>query len=190
MILDNKTTIEFLERKGEEFESVFNISPMHNWRQVFGYNELLWFFPILYASAHPAGDGVYWPTNPEIKKRVDQKNANLASQANAQSQAANNTENQRFIQNNGSEKVDSKDSKDKSDNKENLDQQPKMHESREHQDSRDSRESHTKFNSNLVKGFDKNLDTVANRKDDNNMLIVHSQDTKKFLKNAIIKNKI
>ena len=46
LILNNKTTIEYLEKKGEVFESPYSLSPINNWRQVFGYNIALWFFPV------------------------------------------------------------------------------------------------------------------------------------------------
>ena len=32
LILENKTTIEFLEKKGEQFSSPFDVSPKRNWR--------------------------------------------------------------------------------------------------------------------------------------------------------------
>ena len=32
LILENKTTIEFLEKKGEPFESPYNVTPRRNWR--------------------------------------------------------------------------------------------------------------------------------------------------------------
>jgi len=32
LILENKTTIEFLEKKGEAFDSPFNVGPLKNWR--------------------------------------------------------------------------------------------------------------------------------------------------------------
>jgi len=50
-----------------------------------------------------------------------------------------------------------------------------------------------KFNPDMMKKHDhtnnKNLDTVVNRKDENNTLIVHSQDGRRMLKNTIIKSK-
>ncbi len=36
LVFTNKTTIEFLEKKGEKFESPFCLSPGENWEQVFG----------------------------------------------------------------------------------------------------------------------------------------------------------
>jgi len=53
LILENKTTIEFLEKKGEMFESPFNVTGKRNFRQVFGVNKWLWPFPINQGAARP-----------------------------------------------------------------------------------------------------------------------------------------
>lgn len=105
LILQNKTTIEFLEKKGEHFESQYNINPMHNWRQVFGYNVILWFFPVSWASGHPIGDGVYWQINPDVK--VPDKRSSKANQnQNQQDGQSQNSENKRLILDNNSHQVD------------------------------------------------------------------------------------
>ncbi|CAI2372857.1 unnamed protein product [Moneuplotes crassus] len=174
LIFSNKTTIEFLEKKGEQFESPFALSPRENWEQVFGCNKLLWFFPVSWASGHPIGDGVYWRMNPNIA-------ANNNSQQNA-SQASNrqNSENRRLIGQNDSERNDSSRSensaKNKNDikaNKENINHQPP-----------DSGRSEVK---NPPEDSDKHMETVVNRKDEKNTLIVHSQDKNRLLKNTLIK---
>jgi hypothetical protein len=59
----NKTTIERLDKKGNDYKSVYDIGSLNNWYQVFGTNKLLWPFPIFLGSGKPLGDGIYWPTN-------------------------------------------------------------------------------------------------------------------------------
>ena len=188
LILGNKTTIEYIEHKGEHFESVYDISPLHNWRQVFGYNQLLWFFPVFCASGHPVGDGVYWPINHEIKARLGQ---NIGTQSiPAQSQPNNVGESQRILENNDSHKSELNDTPvSKNSNKENVDNiQRENGHSYDSKGSKDSRDSHIKFDPNFGQNNARNLETVVNRKDGNNTLIVHSQDNRKMLKNTIIKS--
>ena len=183
LILQNKTTIEFLEKKGEPFESQYNIDPMHNWRQVFGYNVILWFFPVSWASGHPIGDGIYWQINPDVK--VPEKRSSKAQQSQ-QDQQSQNSENKRLIVENNSHKFEpdnsaNNESKRSDDNKENMNQKSQVNEN--------SSRANLQYNSDAFKHFDKNLDTVVNRKDDNNTLIVHSQDKNKMLKNTLLANR-
>lgn len=63
LALTNKTTIENLEKKSEDYLSVYDIGAKSNWEQIFGMNKLLWPFPIFAGSGKPLGDGIYWPTN-------------------------------------------------------------------------------------------------------------------------------
>ena len=63
MALSNKTTIENLEKKNEEYLSLFDIGAKSNWKQIFGMNKMLWPFPMFAGSGKPLGDGIYWPTN-------------------------------------------------------------------------------------------------------------------------------
>lgn len=175
LILNNKTTIEFLEKKGEDFESQFNMSPMHNWRQVFGYNHLLWFFPVSWASGHPVGDGVYWPINPNYKP--PERNGTQTNQ----NRGSLNSENKKLMVNNSSHKDDPELSGHSLNseivNKENINKQLSS-----------SPSNAPKYNADIFKNQDKNLETVVNRKD-NNTLIVHSQDKNKMLKNTLIRGK-
>lgn len=99
LILSNKTTIEFLEKKGEPFESAFNISPMHNWKQVFGSDVLLWFFPVSFASGHPIGDGIIWPTNPAVRRgsNVNANQAQSAQKSPTPDRVSKNSELQPFV---------------------------------------------------------------------------------------------
>ena len=59
----NKTTIENLDKKGEDYVSIYDIGAQSNWEQIFGMNKLLWPFPVFCGSGKPLGDGIYWPTN-------------------------------------------------------------------------------------------------------------------------------
>ena len=65
LILENKTTIESIEKKSEAFESPFDIGRKRNWEQVFGVNKLLWPLPLVCSSGKPTVDGVYWPKTAE-----------------------------------------------------------------------------------------------------------------------------
>jgi hypothetical protein len=61
--MSNKTTIENLDKKGEDYTSIYDIGSKSNWEQIFGMNKLLWPFPVFCGSGKPLGDGIYWPTN-------------------------------------------------------------------------------------------------------------------------------
>ena len=63
LALNNKTTIENLDKRSEEYLSVYDIGPKSNWEQIFGLNRALWPFPVFCGSGKPLGDGIYWPTN-------------------------------------------------------------------------------------------------------------------------------
>lgn len=63
LALSNKTTIENLDKKGEDYQSLYDIGAKANWEQIFGHNKLLWPFPVFCGSGKPFGDGIYWPTN-------------------------------------------------------------------------------------------------------------------------------
>ena len=63
LALTNKTTIENLDKKGEDYMSVYDIGTTRNWEQIFGMNRWLWPFPVFCGSGKPLGDGIYWPTN-------------------------------------------------------------------------------------------------------------------------------
>lgn len=76
LIKSNKTTIENLEKKGQNFKSIYDIGPDNNWYQVFGTNKLLWPFPVFMGSGKPLGDGIYWANNQEEKKVVNNSPGN------------------------------------------------------------------------------------------------------------------
>jgi len=178
LILSNKTTIEFLEKKGEHFESQYCLSPIENWRQVFGYNKMLWFFPVSWASGHPIGDGVYWPLN----QNAPASQRNHSPQNHSERKENPNSEDKRLIKENNSEGFDPDNSANSfrrdSENKENIHQQP-------HPQS--SSRGHLQYAPGKPSSLDQRIDTVVNRKDDTNTLIVHSQDKNRMLKNTLIK---
>jgi len=72
LINKNMTTLESLEHKGTDYESLvffvkynlskFDIGKQGNWSQVFGRNPFLWVIPIMGRSGKPDGSGVNWPT--------------------------------------------------------------------------------------------------------------------------------
>eukprot|EP00347_Sterkiella_histriomuscorum_P009445 403341189 len=65
LMLNNKTTIENLEKKGQSFQSAFDMGNENNFYQVFGTNPWLWPFPVFASSGKPLGDGIYWANNKE-----------------------------------------------------------------------------------------------------------------------------
>lgn len=157
-----------------------SMSPNHNWIQVFGYNKLLWFFPVSWYSGHPVGDGIYWQINPDIRQANAERQATAEAANSQRNKQANENDQDKLISKNDSHKELNDDNN--SENKENISVQ------RSHQVSNSSRDSAQKFNIKAMKEIDKKIDTVVNRKDDNNTLIVHSQDNKRMLKNTLIKN--
>lgn len=64
----NKTTIENLEKKGQKYQSIFDIGGVNNFYQVFGTNPWLWPFPMFMGSGKPLGDGIYWPSTKDEDK--------------------------------------------------------------------------------------------------------------------------
>lgn len=59
LVLNNSTTIESLDKDSKEFEK-FKLSYYENWAQVFGFDSVLWFFPVFSESGRPNGDGLNW----------------------------------------------------------------------------------------------------------------------------------
>ena len=59
---ENKTTIENLDKQGQQFKSQYDVGKSKNWKQIFGNNPWLYPFPIFCGSGKPIGDGIYWPT--------------------------------------------------------------------------------------------------------------------------------
>ncbi|CAI2373046.1 unnamed protein product [Moneuplotes crassus] len=169
LILSNKTTIEFLEKKGEEFESQYCLSPKENWEQVFGSNKLLWFFPVSWASGHPMGDGIYWPLASDMLP-----SSHTSQQEGSQETKRHESENKALMNQHNSVKPDSSryanSARNLSDNKENS-YNPNINSDRE-KVQRPPLESR--------------IDTVIKQKDANT-LIVHSQDRNQTLKNSLMK---
>jgi len=55
------TTIESLEHKGTEYESLYDVGMPANWYQTFGRHSLMWPIPMMGRSGKPDGSGVTWP---------------------------------------------------------------------------------------------------------------------------------
>lgn len=81
LALGNKTTIENLEMKNKQYQSLYDIGPSRNWEQIFGINRWLWLFPVFCGSGKPLGDGIYWPTNRNDGKDPNSDMANRNSSA-------------------------------------------------------------------------------------------------------------
>lgn len=60
LVLENKSTIETIDKKGEYFESQYDLGYLNNFHQVMGINKLLWFIPIKANSGDPIGNGIDW----------------------------------------------------------------------------------------------------------------------------------
>jgi len=60
LVTENKTTIETIDKKGEEFESPFDLGRDNNILQVMGISKALWFFPLRDSSGAPVGNGIDW----------------------------------------------------------------------------------------------------------------------------------
>lgn len=73
--LTNKTTIENLDKKGQQYKSIYDIGKNNNWQQIFGLNKWLWPFPVFCGSGKPLGDGIYWPTNTVNETEMKNKNS-------------------------------------------------------------------------------------------------------------------
>ena len=64
LVLNNSTTIESLEKEHAAENLKYRLTYSENWRQVFGFNKLLWFFPLVLERGRPDGDGLNWRTVP------------------------------------------------------------------------------------------------------------------------------
>lgn len=60
LVLENKSTIETIDKKGAYFESQYDLGYANNFHQVMGMNKLLWFIPIKANSGDPVGNGIDW----------------------------------------------------------------------------------------------------------------------------------
>eukprot|EP00340_Litonotus_pictus_P006212 CAMPEP_0170515286 /NCGR_PEP_ID=MMETSP0209-20121228/1734_1 /TAXON_ID=665100 ORGANISM="Litonotus pictus, Strain P1" /NCGR_SAMPLE_ID=MMETSP0209 /ASSEMBLY_ACC=CAM_ASM_000301 /LENGTH=252 /DNA_ID=CAMNT_0010799697 /DNA_START=526 /DNA_END=1284 /DNA_ORIENTATION=- len=60
LVFENKSTIETIDKKGEEFESSFDMGAQNNFNQVMGLNKVLWFIPYTDYSGQPVGNGIDW----------------------------------------------------------------------------------------------------------------------------------
>ena len=65
LILENKTTIETLDHKGQEFQSKYDKGKLNNWYEVMGITKWLWFIPLKIYQGKPKGNGIDWGENEE-----------------------------------------------------------------------------------------------------------------------------
>jgi len=70
IVLENKTTIETIDKKTTEFTSLFDIGKNKNWLQVMGTNKLLWFFPVKLYIGMPIGNGIDWFEKEEDNRKL------------------------------------------------------------------------------------------------------------------------
>ena len=97
LILENKTTIETLDHKGQEFQSKYNKGKLNNWYEVMGITKWLWFIPLKIYQGKPKGNGIDWgenedelipssyrgePNNINDENANDNKNIELATKLN------------------------------------------------------------------------------------------------------------
>lgn len=67
LILENKTTIETIDKKNQMFNSPFDLGRSENFLQVFGHNKVLWFIPFKDSTGHPLGNGIDWSKKFELE---------------------------------------------------------------------------------------------------------------------------
>ena len=82
LILENKTTIETLDHKGEEFRSKYDRGYWENWYEVMGITKWLWFFPLKMYQGKPKGNGIDWGNNPEDLLQSSLREGNNEEAAN------------------------------------------------------------------------------------------------------------
>lgn len=62
LVLENKTTIETIDKKNEDFKSPYDFGYWNNFIQVMGESKFHWFLPIHSFSGQPIGNGIDWTT--------------------------------------------------------------------------------------------------------------------------------
>ena len=66
LVLSNSTTIESLDTNNNDYLK-FKLTYSENWAQVFGFDTLLWFFPVFSEAGRPNGDGLNWKISPSFE---------------------------------------------------------------------------------------------------------------------------
>ena len=69
LVLNNSTNVEILDNN--PYNLMYRLSCIENWKQVFGFNPLLWFIPLALESGKSDGDGINWKTVPINEEQVD-----------------------------------------------------------------------------------------------------------------------
>jgi len=90
LVLKNSTTIENMSKELDPSSNggIYDVGGYHNWRQVFGKNVYMWFFPFCGQSGKPVGDGVVWPQ----KHREEQLESTMERQKESHSAATSHVE--------------------------------------------------------------------------------------------------
>lgn len=60
LVFENKTTIETIDKKGQEFDSPYDLGYLSNFHQTMGVSKLLWFLPFKELIGAPKGNGIDW----------------------------------------------------------------------------------------------------------------------------------
>ena len=94
LVLDNKTTIETVDKNINDFKSPYSLGEYNNFCQVFGYNKVLWFLPIKDISGVPIGNGIDWQGNfnlndYDFSKEKELKNEDFKEDKESQSVSFN-----------------------------------------------------------------------------------------------------
>ena len=69
LVLNNSTNVEILDNN--PYNLMYRLSYIEKWRQVFGFNPLLWFIPLALESGKSDGDEINWKTVPINEEQVD-----------------------------------------------------------------------------------------------------------------------
>ena len=88
LILENKTTIETLDHKGQYFKSKYDQGKWENWIEVMGVNKYLWFVPLKLYYGKPKGNGIDWVELPE-----ENLNSNILAETGKENNENNNNNN-------------------------------------------------------------------------------------------------
>ncbi len=76
LVIENKTTIETLDHKNQEFHSKYDKGAWENWYEVMGVNKLLWFIPLKRYQGKPKGNGIEWGEHEEPNSASDRAQEN------------------------------------------------------------------------------------------------------------------
>lgn len=75
----------------------FKLSSAENWAQVFGFDKVLWFFPVFSETGRPHGDGLNWKINSSIEMN-NMNNSQMGRESQSGLPNYNNRTNQSMSQ--------------------------------------------------------------------------------------------